>query len=454
MSGIIVRVNRPMNKDRLRMGIILIAVFFAYLSIHPLLTAWVGSLTEVYAPIKIWKDVLIGFVLIIATIYGSVNKHVRKKVLKDTIIRLLVAYVTLSFIIFMLNQSYVDESGYAGLIFNVRFVALFFIIRVFMYGFAREGNQIRYSFSVLAKSTIIVAVLVALFGIAQALVLPGDFMVRFGYDGVNTISPISTIDDNEDARRAFSTLRGPNEFGAYLIIPILLALESLLRTRKWLYGVGVVVMTMGLYFSHSRSALIGLLVALSIFASLWVSKKLSRHMFTLGISGVGALLAIGLFITVNYAPARLVVFHSSPEDGSLVEGSTFDHFKASLDGIGDVVAHPFGRGVGEAGPASFYQTDGDKPRIAENYYTQIAQEVGIIGLLLFIAAVVVGLRQILAMKSVIYSKSFFAGFLGVSVVALFLHTWADDPVAYIAWGLFAVMLANNRRASSSANNEE
>lgn len=446
--------NWRRGKSSFEVGTVLLIVFFGYLSIHPFMTAFVGSLTESYAPIKIWKDVLVGIVAAFAVVYGLINVRVREKILGDQLTWLVTAYVGCTFWIFVLSRGYGDESGYAGLIFNLRFIALFFIIRVFMYGLAGSGKQMRVSLNLLVKSVIVIGVSVALFGVVQTLILPDSSMSKLGYDGVNTISPISTIDNNIDAPRAFSTLRGPNEFGAFLIIPILLCVERFLRTRKWQYCVGVLVMFIGLCFSHSRAAFLGLVVALTAFALIRLYKTPRKRVVTFGILGALVFFIITLLTAMNYEPARMVVFHSSSGDDSLIEGSTFDHFNAAIQGVSDVIDHPFGRGVGEAGPASFYQTDGDHPRIAENYYIQIAQEVGIVGLILFISIVALGLHRVRRMKGVPYSKSLLAGFIGLSVVALFLHTWADDPVAYVAWGMLSIILGATLQTSTTRSKSE
>lgn len=451
LPDIIRIVNWRAGKSSFRVGTVLLIVFFGYLSIHPFMTAFIGSLTESYASIKIWKDILVGIIATVAAIYSLANAHVREKILKDRLVWLIVAYVGYTFLIFVLSRGYSDESGYAGLIFNLRFVALFFVIRVFMLRVAGARAQMQVCFDLLVKSVIVIGVSVASFGVVQTLILPDSSMSKLGYDGVNTISPVSTVDDNIDTPRAFSTLWGPNEFGAFLIIPILLCVERFLRSKRWQYGVGTLIMIAGLYLSHSRSALLGLIVALAVFAAMWLYGKFGKQAIVLSILGVAVLPVVALSVAMNYEPARIVVFHSSAGDDSLIEGSTFDHFNATLQGVNDVLKYPHGRGVGEAGPASFYQTDGDHPRIAENYYIQIAQEVGIVGLLLFISIVVVGLRRVGRMKGVPYSQSFLAGFVGLSVVAFFLHTWTDDPVAYIAWGLFAVVLGIIPRESTAMN---
>lgn len=424
-------------------GILLLVIFFGYISIHPFIAAVVGSWTGNFATIKIWKDILIGLVAMAIITYGLVNIGVRKNLFEDRLVWFTGLYTLLTLVVFVVSQSYENKSGFAGLIFNLRFIALFLIVRILMYGASKPGEKSAYIRSFLSKWVVVIATAVALFGVAQALILPSNFMTHFGYNGVTTISPVSTVDDNMDVRRAFSTLNDANEFGAYLIIPIVLGLERLIRTRKWQYLASALIMVVGLYLSHSRGAFIGLIVALVIFCAPYLRNRLNRKTITLGITGLLSALVVILFTATVYPPARLAIFHSSPKDGSLIEGSTLDHLVATKGGIKDAATHPFGRGVGEAGPASFYDTSDKKSRIAENYYVQIAQEIGLIGVTLFIAAIVVGLRQVLSTKNIAYSGSFFAGFVGVSVVAIFLHTWASDPVSYIAWGLLGIFLPSD-----------
>jgi hypothetical protein len=443
-----------MKISALDASILLLAIFFGYISIHPFVAAAVGSWTGGFAPIKIWKDIVIGLVAVGAITYGLVRAKIRKKLFEDHLIGFAALYALLTLIVFVASQSYENKSGFAGLIFNLRFVALFLIVRIFMYGASISQEKLIHIRSFLSKWVIVIATAIALFGIAQTLILPSDFMTHFGYNGVTTISPVSTVDDNINVRRAFSTLNDANELGAYLIIPIMLGLERLMRTKKRQYFVCTLIMVVGLCLSYSRAALIGLVVAGVIFCVPYLCSRLNRRTFILGGVGIISVLATVLLVATMYPPARLAIFHSSPKDNSLVQGSTFDHYVATKDGIKDAVEYPFGRGVGEAGPASFYNTSDGKSRIAENYYVQIAQEVGFVGLVLFILSIVAGLKQVLSTKGIAYSMSFFAGFAGVAIVAMFLHTWASDVVSYVAWGLLGVFLpappANAERRTTAA----
>lgn len=142
------------------------------------------------------------------------------------------------------------------------------------------------------------------------------------------------------------------------------------------------------------------------------------------------------------------MLHSSPGE-PLFEGSTQDHLVATHQGIKEAVQHPFGLGLGSAGPASFYSRNDS--RIAENYYVQIAQEVGVLGLFIFMAIIIgVGARLY---KLAVYEKrddalSAFAALIGISIVALLLHAWADEATAYVWWGLAALTLYSNRQRNN------
>jgi hypothetical protein len=447
-------VAKSIKISALDASILLLAIFFGYISIHPFVAAVVGSSTGNFATIKIWKDILVSLLAVAVIVYGLVKETIRKKLFEDRLVWFTGLYTLLTLVIFVVGHTYANKSGFAGLIFNLRFIALFLIVRILMYSASLSKEKLIYIRSFLTKWVIVIATAVAIFGIVQTVILPSDFMTHLGYNGITTISPVSTVDDNMNVRRAFSTLNDANELGAYLIIPIMLGIERFMRTKKWQYLAGTLIMLMGLYLTHSRAAFIGLLVAGVIFSVPYLQGRLNRRTLILSGAGVISVLAILVFAASTHPSVRLAIFHSSSKDGSLVQGSTFDHYVATKDGIKDAVQHPFGRGVGQAGPAAFYNKS-EKPRIAENYYVQIAQEVGFAGLLLFILSVAMGLMQVLSTKNAAYSMSFLAGFAGVAIVALFLHTWASDAVSYIAWGLLGIFLPaamsqNKQRASSAA----
>ena len=100
---------------------------------------------------------------------------------------------------------------------------------------------------------------------------------------------------------------------------------------------------------------------------------------------------------------------------------------------------PFGRGVGTAGPASVYNRG--KGRVAENYFIQIGQEAGWIGLMLFLL-INAGVGYLLWVRRADpLALSLLAGLIGLSFVNLLSHAWSDDTLAYVWWGLAGIAMA-------------
>ena len=108
-------------------------------------------------------------------------------------------------------------------------------------------------------------------------------------------------------------------------------------------------------------------------------------------------------------------------------------------GVKSIIKQPLGQGPGTAGPASFRN---NRPRIAENYFIQIAQEVGIIGMAIFMAISVVIAKYLWRLRSQTLPAILLASFIGLNLVNLLSHAWADDTLAYLWWGLAGVASAS------------
>jgi O-antigen ligase len=105
----------------------------------------------------------------------------------------------------------------------------------------------------------------------------------------------------------------------------------------------------------------------------------------------------------------------------------------------EVLHEPLGRGPGTAGPASV--RNNHPPRIAENYFLQIAQEVGWLGLLLFGLINVVVVRRLWRDRQKLLPQVLLASWVGLTLVNMVSHAWADDTLALLWWGLAGVALA-------------
>jgi hypothetical protein len=164
-----------------------------------------------------------------------------------------------------------------------------------------------------------------------------------------------------------------------------------------------------------------------------MSHRAKMYFFTF-LTACSLILLISAF---TIPQVRLIVFHSSPNDDSLIEGSTSLHIQATLSGVSRVIDTPMGCGTGCAGPASYY---GENPSISENYYVQIAEEIGVGGLALWLILYVYIFHKLYQRKQHKYVQVVLFSGLGLSTIGFMLHVWADGPLAILWWGLAGIAL--------------
>ncbi|MBL8160204.1 O-antigen ligase family protein [Candidatus Saccharibacteria bacterium] len=420
-----------------------VALVIALMSFHAFLSTWAGAALGNELVWKSWKELVLGVAIIGLLTSAYWYRDVFLRVVRRPISLVIFAFLGLHLLLAAILQT-PGGSTLAGLMTNLRFLAIFLLAQLLVELFPHGTVRLR---TWLTRTVLVCGVLVALIGLLQVTVIPRDFLVQFGYDKFTTIAPFILVDEQEHALRAFATLRGPNTLGMFLLLPLgMLSVLAARRQRLALTVPAVAIVALGIFATGSRSAWLGAVaVMIALLLALAGRKRLLRL-----AKRYGALVVIILGVLVLVAesvPAiRLAIFHSSPGDPSLTEGSTDKHFEATAGGIVDAALHPFGRGPGEAGPASFYSPNG--PRIAENYYVQVAQEVGIIGLGLLLTILYIVARRLWRLVqsrgASPLALGLFASFWGIAVINLFLHGWADDPTALVWWGLAGLLpLADN-----------
>ncbi len=187
-----------------------------------------------------------------------------------------------------------------------------------------------------------------------------------------------------------------------------------------------------LLFSFSRSAWIGAVVSVGLVIYLKISSQVVKKRLLYLVSAGFILFVISLFIFKNNSVYQNLIFHTQTTSVSNPSSDT-GHLNGLSIGLHQIISNPIGSGTGTAGPASVYNKKAPV-RIAENFFIQIGQELGIIGLLVFIVI------QVLLAVKLYKTKSDFgvimlASLIGISLVNLLSHSWADDSLAYIWWGL-------------------
>lgn len=423
---------------------ILLAAFgliVVLLPFHAFISTWGGTAIGPLLVWKSWKEILLVALIPIVAWYCVLRPDVARTVWKSWLTKLILLYVVLQIVFAIASQASIGAI-LAGLLVNLRFMAMFILAQLIVAG---NPAWLAACKQFLPALLLIITVVLSLMAIAQVTIIPRDFLVHFGYNKDTTIAPYLEVDQNPSALRAFATMRGPNPFGSYLLLPLALALVMVMRQRRnILAGLALGLGTVALVLTSSRSAWLGAVAALAVLAITSVPvKKLIKWV---KIGAIPAVLAFGVFfwLATTVPVIRLAVFHSRADRATLTQGSSDQHWQKTAEGIKDVLAHPLGQGVGMAGPASFYNTNAP-PKVAENYFVQLAQEVGIAGMVLFVAINCLVVCQLWRRRQDMWPKVLLASFVGITVVNFFLHGWADDPTAMTWWGLAGLYLFADKK---------
>jgi O-antigen ligase len=379
--------------------------------LYGFLTVWAASMFGHYTAIRLWQDGLL-VICVVGVLYLLAFDHkIRTHTLSRRLVWTILAYIALNLI-------------WGAIAYNEHGVTT----KALGYGLRTHWQWL----------VLWPAAAVVIFGLLQVFILPHDFLRHFGY-GPSTIPVQETINHNSHYYRIGSTLRGANPLGAYLIIPIsLLAVRLSRAKRNWRQVLFFIASLVVLLYSFSRSAWVGALLSIGIILMISLKSQKMRQL-TLAGTGVLLILLVGIFITFRHNTRfQNFVFHTQT-NSSVKSTSDQGHASALKAGLSDLRHNPLGSGPGTAGPASVYNT-GHAPRIAENFYIQIGQETGWLGLFLFVL-INLGVGYLLWLRrSDPLALSLFASLIGLTLVNMLSHAWADPTLAYVWWGLAGIAM--------------
>lgn len=409
------------------------AVILVLIPFQAFLTTWAGSNFGHIDAFRIWKELILAVLTLGTLLLAYRQPKLKKWLVNSPLTTLVLVYVLLQLGmgIFALQTERVNASALVyALMINLRYL-LFFMICLIL---ASSSEWLRQHWK---KIILVPAVIVIAFGLLQHFVLADNFLTHFGY-GPKTIPAYQAVDLKPEYIRTQSTLRGANPLGAYLLVVLTLAWGFWLckrhRTQAMVFGwTGLIV----LYFTYSRSAWIGFFLSVVALAFWLIKSKRQRQKFALASLIAIIALAGAVAIWQKNGVLQNTLFHTSQTSKS-EESSNAVRTQAMLDGAESVIEQPLGNGPGTAGPASFrnpYQV-----RVSENYFIQIGQEVGVIGLGIFIAINIYVAKLLWRSKDWL-AMTLLAILAGLTVVNLLSHAWADDTLAYIYWGLTGIALA-------------
>ena len=257
-----------------------------------------------------------------------------------------------------------------------------------------------------------------------------------------TIAAVERVEmGGELVIRVGSVFFAPNDVGFFLLVVIALIGARAMRGTGALWEpVVAVVCGMCILFTYSRSAT-GLLLLVGL-----VLAAASRHL-TRG-AGVAVTTTAALLMVLSLGAADRVGTVLDPNDQS-----TAGHVDALVLGIGRVLSHPLGSGLGTSA-ATVVRFDVDDGLLTENFFLRVGAEVGLLGSLAMIAFVVMVLRMLWRRAADGdrdgLTLGALAGLAGVAAGALVLDTFAELAMGWMLWLLVGWALAADRQPASTA----
>lgn len=410
----------------------------AYVPLHILLSTWIGSNFGILEEAKIAKD----FVLVVGFLLACVSssRSFFWSLLRKPVSVAILAYVGITVLLAAIMPTDPDAEV-LGVVYNTRFLMIFLYA-----GLLGEYYQRFWLIKRSLQIVLGVAALVLVFGMTQYLVLSDSALGFFGYSRENGVLPTFSIDNKPGLERIMATLRDPNSYGSYLILIIssvivLIGKTKNLELRK-IYSGLLALGALNLLFTFSRSAWLGLVVALIALTATQFSKIPKRSLKLAAISSA-MLVLIGsglLFVLRDQYFVQNVVFHA--DESTVMEDPNQLRSRFWQESIDRTVKQPLGHGPGTAGLASI--RNDEQVILNENYYLQIAHEVGVIGLGLFLAIIGLIFARLLKQKNDTLALVLVMSLVGLSFTNLLVHIWSNEAVAYTFWALAGLALLNKK----------
>jgi len=397
---------------------LLLSVFQDKLLLSPSVSFW---LAHWYEPVIILLLILAAIFTVRDAIENYKTSHSVRRITANWSSLLLTLFGLISAVFFSPTLG----RGIEGFRFDLLPVLIFILISL--------QNIPKDKTKILLKTYVAMAIAMAVWAIAERF-LPPNYWANlglsfhgYGYFGFGKFS-FGVL--NQSA----SFIGGPNQLGSYLLSAVFIVLycsnvvrtgikETSYLTRRILPWLVLIILIAGIFLSFSRSAWVGGIVGLLAYIVFYIKNLKLKFSLT----GTLLILLLALFIAYKNIPAvRDIMIHSSADDnGTSSQDSHNEALGQSLKELKGRNATEliFGSGVGMAGPAAIKYSDGI---VSESWYIQLLLEMGLIGLALWL--VFVG-----GLLANIYKKNpaLFLSLLAVSVTALFLHTWADNPAVAI-----------------------
>lgn len=440
-----------LSRLRYRYLYILAAALVAYMPLHVFVAQSASLLT---GGIEVWKaakDVLV-FLLALPLLYTSWRQGLWKDRYFIAILVLGLVYGLIHGVFLVVDQSDHTNTTIIASVYNTRL--LIYLLLGYIVGFVYGGRVFMQKLFWLAT---VVASGVALFGVLQYFVLPDNFLSLFGYSLDRGAKVMFFIDDKPDFPRVMSTLKDPNSLGSFLIVPTLAVGYSLLssggaekvfgrKIDKRVLLVFLIVLLLCQIVTFSRGALIGLVLSVGVcvffagFSNRLSLKSLPKKYVLAAISVVVAGLIALPFVWQTYV-FQNIVFHA--DQSTVLADPNELRVQLVQDALADVADQPLGHGPGTAGLIAIRNPQGGV--LTENYYLQIAYEVGWLGVTLFVSILSLIIWRLYSIfrRNEAQAVILLSAGVGYLFYSFLIHLWSNEAVALQWWLLVGVVIGHH-----------
>jgi hypothetical protein len=325
--------------------------------------------------------------------------------------------------------------------YNFEFLGAFLILR-------HGTSLLQERFGYYARILVISGSAALVIGIVVRWIFGESILLHFGFSGFLSnwsfggSIPIYHGIDGANVRRFQGIFDGPNPAGFFILLylGVLAAYFKSAKKYHFLLSIWVCILLLVLFYTYSRSAVLGLLFG-AIAIGLVLARTLYSH-YRKGVLMILPILAIlgGLFYLKFEGTIQTII---------LREGSTKGHYERAVTGLKRAIDRPQGSGLASAGPAYRFvkQPEAGESlfeganKVSEDYYIpeswfiQQAVEGGIIGFMLFIfiyVTIAIGLAQ----KNI----ALFGSFIGMGVMNCFLHSYESIYISLLLFMIVGLLL--------------